>query len=425
MRRSAILLTVAALALRVLFVILEPPARLVGDEHTWTGWTLELLSAEVRFDPAASRILFYPPLYPYFLASLYGLFGSWTAVKLGQAILGALLVPAVMRVTARALGQRAGIVAAVIAAMYPDLVWFSAHFWSETLFLVLLWWGFERLLAAHASGARVDALAAGLLFGLAILTRETALYFVPIAALWLLGRPARPRLAAAFALAATLVVLPWTGRNWVVWSAFVPVSTAGGLNLWQGNARLTREQVYAKYAQIPGRVAKYRYARQKGIEAIRERQPGWLFEKLRAEMPRFWEADSLALAHIDREAYGPAPPRLRHFAGFVFVAPYLALLLPFALGVAAAPLGRSTGLLLGFLAYYNLLHLVTHGFARYRLPIMPVVFAFAAFALVEARWRGLPARRLAVAALLAGALALSVAPSLREALPGEETAPMS
>jgi O-antigen ligase len=67
----------------------------------------------------------------------------------------------------------------------------------------------------------------------------------------------------------------------------------------------------------------------------------------------------------------------------------------------------------------------THGFARYRLPILPVIFAFAAVALTRDRWRGLSARRLAVAAAVLGILALSVAPSLREAQPDEESAPAS
>jgi hypothetical protein len=425
MRRGLLLVTLVGLVLRVLFVVLEPTARLVGDEHTWTGWALELLTPEVRFDPAASRILFYPPLYPYFLAALYGPTASWLIVKLAQAALGTLLIPAVAKVTDHALGQRAALAAGAMAAAYPDLLWFAAHFWSETLFMVLLWWGFERLFAAQRSGARAPALAAGLLFGLATLTRETALYFVPLAALWLWEARREVRAAAAFFLAAALVIVPWTARNWIVWEAFVPVSTAGGLNLWQGNARMTREDVYAEYAKVPGRVAKYRYARAKGIEAIRERQPAWLFEKLHDEMPRFWEADSLALAHIDREAYGVVSPPARRAAGVVFIAPYLALLVPFAIGVATAPWSRASGLLVGFLVYYNLLHVATHGFARYRLPILPVVLAFAALALTSGRWRSLPPRRWAVAALVASILAVSVAPSLLDALPREEIAPAS
>ena len=47
-----------------------------------------------------------------------------------------------------AFGERAGLLAAALAAVYPELVWFAAHFWAETLFMVLLWWGIERLVAS-------------------------------------------------------------------------------------------------------------------------------------------------------------------------------------------------------------------------------------------------------------------------------------
>ena len=172
---------------------------------------------------------------------------------------------------------------------------------------MLLWWAFERLIAAD-EGDRAAALLRRLLYGLAILTRETALYFAPLAAAWLVlnrARPAPPRVAPLSFWPPPSRVLPWTARNLVVYDAFVPVSTAGGLNLWQGNARLSREEVYALYTQVPGRIEKYRYARRMGLAAIAARQPGWIFEKLRDELPRFWEPDSLALAHLRREAYGP------------------------------------------------------------------------------------------------------------------------
>jgi len=54
-----------------------------------------------------------------------------------------------------------------------------------------------------------------------------------------------------------LAVAPWTYRNWVVFEAFVPVSTAGGLNLYQGNAPLSRQQVYDEYEAIHGRIEQY------------------------------------------------------------------------------------------------------------------------------------------------------------------------
>src|SRR5262249_36434108 len=161
---------------------------------------------------------------------------------------------------------------------------------------------------------------------------------------------------------------------WHVFHALVPVSTAGGLNLYQGNALLTREEVYARYEAVQGRIEQYRFARAEGLRAIRDRQPSWIFEKLRDELPNFWEADSLALIHIKRGAYGEVRPAVAVASAVVVLAPYLAALALFVLGLAALPPGRGALLLLSFLAYYILIHVVTHGFARYRLPALPVVF---------------------------------------------------
>src|SRR6185369_5605594 len=260
--RRLALLTLAALVIRLAFVLLEPATHPVGDERTWTDWALNLCSPRVHYSPLRIHLIFYPPVYPYFLALLYGPTGTFETARWAQAALGALLVPAVGLAGARAFSPRAGLWAAAVAALYPELVWFSVLFWSETLFMVLLWWGIERLLAADTSEGPGRAVAAGVLWGLAILTRETVLYFVPLAALWLATRPgsgSRVR-AAAFLAVALLVVVPWTYRNWLAFDAFIPVSTAGGQNLFQGNALIERDTTYEMVDAIQGRVAQYHYA---------------------------------------------------------------------------------------------------------------------------------------------------------------------
>jgi Dolichyl-phosphate-mannose-protein mannosyltransferase len=418
-RRALLALSLLGLGLRVAFLLLEPTTSPVADERTWTNWAIEnLVTPKVSFSPLRTHMLFYPPLYPYFIAAGYTLLGGLAAVKWAQLAVSTLLIPAVGRVGRAAFGAPAGLCAAALTAAYPDFVWYSVHFWSETLFLVLLFWGFERVLAADAGSSRGVALWAGVLFGLAVLTRETALYFAPLVALWLARRRGRGDAlrGAAFLLATLLSVAPWTLRNWIVFKAFVPVSTAGGLNLWQGNARLTRQEVYDRYYAVHGRIEEYRNARRMGLQAILERQPTWIFEKLRDEMPLFWEADSLALVHIKRGAYGDVGAGWARAAWAAVELPYLAALALFALGLARLRLGPQALLLLVFLVYYNLLHVATHGFARYRLPVMPVVLVVAAAALVAWRTRRLEpwtaGRRLAVVAL-AVALVASVAPSLR------------
>jgi len=351
---------------------------------------------------------------------------------------GALAVPAIGLAGARAFSPRVGLFAAAVAAVYPEMVWFSVHFWSETVFLALLWWGMERLLAAGDSPRLRTAVAAGLLWGVAVLTRETVFYFLPLAAVWLGTREGGAlRAGAAFLLSALLVVAPWTYRNWRVFHAFVPVSTSGGQNLFQGNTAIPRDETYEMVKAVQGRIEQYRYALRMGLQAIRDRQPWWIFEKLRDEMPRFWEADSLVLVHIKRGAYGAVPPAAAVAVALVVLAPYLAVLALFAIGLTRLRRDRAHVLLIAFLAYYNLLPVVTHGFARYRLPVMPVVFLVAGRAWIgwrEGELARMNARARAAAAAVAVLLVVILVPSLRLNLehpafgladtggpPGEET----
>ena len=414
-RRGLLALTLAGLAARLLWVALEPATSPKADETMWVSWGSEVLpSPEVVFSPLRLRFVFHPPLYLYFVGASFTLFGTLEAVKYAQCLAGALLVPALGLLGRRVFGERAALLAAGIAAFYPELVWFASHFWAETLFTVLLWWALERLVAADARGSTGAALASGLLWGLAILTRETVLYFLPVAALWLAWRRGGgARRAAGLVAVAAFVVLPWTLRNWLVFDAFVPVSTSGALNLWQGNTRLSRQEVYEEYWAVRGRIPKYEHARRRAIEAILERQPLWILDKLRDELPAFWAAHGQPIVHLERGAYGPVARPGAYAAVAVVLLPYLAVLVLFVAGVATLPPGRGPVLLLAFLWFYVLLHVAAHGYPRYRLPAMPAVFLVAAHGWVAWRSRRPADRghRLAAAAA-ALVLGLGVGPSL-------------
>jgi hypothetical protein len=441
-----------AFALRAAFILLEPTNRIVADETTWVLWALGLreglTAPHVAFSPFRSEMIFYPPLYPYFIAGVHALFGSLLGVKLAQAAAGALLAWLVGRIGARGLGPRTGLVAAAVIALYPELIWFAAHFWCETIFLALCYGAFERLAAADDARpalaptpvqrllARVRAVllytapfgvlaliserdrqpgatavflvvmvaswllvvtllsgrkdgqgaavAAGLLWGLAILTRETLLYFTPVACAWLLiERRAGIQKALVFAAGVVLVVAPWTYRNFIVTRAFVPVATSGALNLWQGNTQLSRQEVYRLTEEVRGpghvRIAQWRFHKQRAWEAIRSRLPWWPLEKVVQELPALCEADSLALIHLkEKGAYGPFRASTAWLVAVVVLVPYLAVLSFFPLGVAHTRAGRIGGLLLAFLVFHTAMHLATHGFSRYRLPVFPVVVLLAA-----------------------------------------------
>jgi hypothetical protein len=179
-----------------------------------------------------------PPGYPMFLAGVYGVTGGGPgAGRVAQALLGTAIVALIGLIALQLWGMRAKVVASGIAAVYPPLVLVGATLLSEPLFVVLLLGATVAALAHRCAERGMRwALAAGVLAGLAWLTRSLALLaFLPLA--WLLwdGRPRWSRAAlaapAAFLAAAALVVAPWTIRNAVVMHAFIPVSDQGGYTL--------------------------------------------------------------------------------------------------------------------------------------------------------------------------------------------------
>jgi 4-amino-4-deoxy-L-arabinose transferase-like glycosyltransferase len=363
---------------RAAFAWIEPATAPVADE---TMWLMSLTRIpEARFSPLANYPIFHPPLYSYFLALAHTAFGSLFAIKLVQAFLGSLLVPAVFRLTDRLFGPRPAILAGALTALYPEFIWYASHFWCETIFLTLLWWAMERVLAADQGRSTRAAALAGLLFGLAILTRETVLYLLPIAALWLgFAREERAK-ARAFVLvvAAFLVVTPWTVRNWIQFRAFIPVSTGGGLNLYQGNAPISRNEVYNEYYANEGKVEQFQWARAAGLKAIWDRQPAWLFEKIRDEGPRLFEVDSLALIHARRGAYGRVDCASYRSAAVVILLPWIVLALATVIGLSRMRWSRERTFLVVLAVAYLLLHIATHGFSRYRLPVIPAFISVAA-----------------------------------------------
>jgi len=426
-------LTAAALVVRAAYLVLEPRCALTGDEPSWIELGRQLARPAVAFSPLRSDLVFYPPVYPYLVGALYRLFGSMAAVPWAQVALGALLVPVVGRAAAHAFGPRAAILAAALTAFYPELVWYSAHYWSETVFLLLLWGAIERALAADAAASWRTAAVAGVLFGLATLTRELSLYLVPLVALWM-ARPwavganaagtkivlSRKRLVAAgaLALATVLTVAPWTLRNALVFRAFIPVSTMGGLNLWQGNTTLTHLQIYDVLAGIDGPVAQDRYCRRLAWETIAARQPGWLFEKLGEQMPEFWKAGSEVLDHlVGRGACGPLAPARLVAIELVLVLPYLALLALAIVGLVRVRLSPPAVLLLVLAAAYNAAHVAAYATTRFRLPVLPVLFLLAAALLVgrsDGTLAPLRGRRLVLLVVLALGAVVVLAPGLEE-----------
>ena len=105
----------------------------------------------------------------------------------------------------------------------------------------------------------------------------------------------------------------------------------------------------------------------------------------------------------------------RGLAAIVLI-PWILIALGSVVALARAPVNRRTVLLVGLLTAYLLLHLATHGFSRYRLPVLPAFMILTGSLVdVDCQIGRTPRRRLLLIGL-AVALSLLWAPSLLDQL---------
>jgi 4-amino-4-deoxy-L-arabinose transferase-like glycosyltransferase len=182
-----------------------------------------------------------PPLYPFFLAGLFRLFGTgFGTALLVQSILRGAVLAGVSYLGKRYVSAFAGLAAASLLAVYPLLVWTYTRFISEILYIPLFLVSFFLLEKTVRSERMSDVAVAGVFSGLATLARSTSFFFTVIVAVWLAvrksetGRFSRRNLAQACLLVVMLLasISPWTIRNAIVYRAFMPVDNATAFNLY-------------------------------------------------------------------------------------------------------------------------------------------------------------------------------------------------
>lgn len=142
-----------------------------------------------------------PPGYPLFLKSIYGIFGTanYTAVFLVQAVLSTLSVLGIWFVASRTGGRAAGLVAAAIAAVYPNFVIYNLTTLTEAVGVFMVVTLMAVLVAPATERRRSIAAALVLLAGCAF--RPPFLYFWP-------GLFVGLRKKTVFVAATLAVVLP-------------------------------------------------------------------------------------------------------------------------------------------------------------------------------------------------------------------------
>jgi hypothetical protein len=373
------------------------------------------------------------PLYPLFLAGSLWLAGGDLhlaalpnlALSVANVYLSYRLAAALLRRTDTHTGMP--LLAALLTAVLWTNVTFASLYMAETLFAFLFKAGLLAALYAAGEGRRtVDqagwarepkgrwplVLLAGVLFGLATLTRSITLFFLPVIGLWLLLAHAYPTplavfrlrslvsdlwpvvrrrwlLPALFLAAAALTVAPWTARNWLAYGEPIAVETGLSYNMWLFNEpRESKDEIHRALERIENPAERADYATARGVERLREDPaillrklwPNWVFlTRVKPIQDRFLLESYYAVVEL------PLFVAALVLDDLLYVVIALAAIAGLVRATSRAGPGSPVWLVLAWVGYAVFTMLLTHGEARYRHFLFPVLIPFAAWQLV--RWR--------------------------------------
>jgi 4-amino-4-deoxy-L-arabinose transferase-like glycosyltransferase len=426
-RTDALLLTlavIAALAMRLFFWLDQGRAGVIfsGDADEYYRGAVHLYLDGSYYDDGQ---WLRPPLTSLFWAACFHLFGPhMPGTLLAQAALSSLVVLLVGDSARRLFAsRRAGILAALLTALFLPYASIASQALSETVFVLTLALTMWLLVLLQQGGMRPVwlALLAGAAFGSAALARPVGLYALPFLLLWVLWlarRPApnrapgrwlhvlAPGLLSATALLAgfVLVVAPWSIRNYVVYEQLVLVDTNGGVSFWFGTINDPSEQKMQDVwkATLPNSALREDAALALAWQNIRA-DPWRYLARTRLKAASLWQFETRLFA--GNAATGITVEEGRLFYALLADAQYLLVVL---LALAAIALTRRTErswALIGWPLYGTLLSALSLGHPRLRLPLLLPLLLYAALTLARprelwARWRAAaPWRRALVPAL--------------------------
>ncbi len=411
------------------------------DAKYYDEWARRLLTEGLQGkDP-----YFMGPLYPHVLALVYKIGGvSFGGMRLIQVVLSTATVALVHQLGRVYGGPRLACVASGMAAVYGPLVYYSVSLLYPTITAFLATLLLLSLQYAAARRSLAWAAAAGATMGTFALGRGNILLFAPVAFFWLVfawGRPFAPRISGwkqgvpaglALTAATILLILPATVHNLRAGDVTL-LTTNGGLNLYIGNGPMARGGHETPVLHIPrpdgsvevitadlskdvecrteaeyvtGRSMSYPEVSNFYLELTRHyiaSDPGAFVSRLVMKFTHFWSTYEI--------------PQIEHFGYFrQFSMPLqgpvfsFGILGPLAIvGMAFAARRRGHWALpFLFVGAYSFAVILFFVLARYRLPIVPALFLFAAVG-VLATWDAVRERRALVAGLaVAGAVAIGL-----------------
>ncbi len=373
-----------------------------------------------------------PPLYILFLALQIKLFGPLNLVplRLSQALLSTVTVGLVMawarRLAPPASARSVALLTGWMMALCYSLASFSYFVLSETLFMTLLFGALLTLTIWAQAGGWRWLIIAGLLLGLGSLTRAVLAGTLPLIALWVcwiaqrcVAVPQlRQRLIRAvvvpvvLTLVVSAVILPWSIYNTRFFGAkyLILIDTTGGYNAWYGAIR-NQDYVHARLIAIPDQSERQNFAYSAAWHVFAN-NPGSFALKTGHELLDLLLVNFGGVERLTR-GYTIGDTPVPHLLGLLEDDLLYVLTAPLAvLGLFRWQGRAGKGLALIWLCYNLVTGPLFFAINRFRLPLLPVLFVYAACGVVQWRAAWKSRMRHTLATLVGGGLGLFLLASL-------------
>jgi tetratricopeptide (TPR) repeat protein len=377
--------------------------QLVVDQASYDDWARRIAGG----DWLGGEAFYQDPLYPYFLAVIYSLFGrSLPLVYVIQSALSALSVFPLYGIGRRAFDDaRVGLLAALFWAAYKVSFFYDAQVLKTGPGLALLIFCLWLIFVVRDNPRVLYSIGAGLACGLLFVFRGNFLAVIPFVLLWLgydlwrrKGFSAAPALAA-LVLGCVSVLGLVALRNYRVSGEWFWTTAQGGVNFYVGNYR---ENVWGA-GKDPDFARRTPVYEQEDFTAEAERRTGRKMTP--KELDRFWYQEGFSEIAADPGLFIKRLGRktllilnrhevsdnlnydfIREHVSWMQRLPCPAFWLagPFGFAGLALALRKRQGAALAiFLLTYSATLLAFYVVGRYRMPLVPILLLFAGFGLVR------------------------------------------
>ncbi|HTC93388.1 MAG TPA: glycosyltransferase family 39 protein [Terriglobales bacterium] len=399
--RRPVAIAVVALALRLLVMTAEHTYKTSPDQESFgLGWETGRIAYSIAtgqgfsspFHGSTGPTAWVAPLYPYFVAGVFKIFGiysdqsAWVLLAL-NSLFSALTCLTIYSIAKETLDEKIALWSAWLWAVLPySMYWAIRWVWETSLSAFLLSAAFMLALRLKNSDSVKTWALFGLAWGAIALSNPSLLSLLPFALGWACYQRLREHKkwmgpAAAAIVIFLLCVMPWMIRNYEVFGRFVFIRSnfgaelrlgnyedADGLWKWQRHPSQNTAEFEA-YRQM----GELRFARQRGHEAM---------EFIRKH-PAMFTTLSLKRAYYfwfgtPRASGTPGLSRSR----------YLFFLLSTVLGFGGLWLmikQKKPGAFLyaSLILIYPLVYYITFPHPRYRHPIEPEMMILGVWFMVE------------------------------------------